>query len=231
VTFERDYLKHADGSCMFEQGETKVLCAANLLDGVPAWRRGKDAGWVTAEYSLLPASTHTRSRREATAGRQGGRTHEIQRLIGRALRAVIDMGGLGGEYTLQIDCDVIQADGGTRTAAITGAFVAAHDAVSRWQDAGKIRALPLAGHVAAVSVGVVDGVALLDLDYGEDSVAEVDLNVVMDGSGRFVEVQGTAESVPFERERLDALLDLAAGGTRQLVQLQEEALREDGSDD
>lgn len=226
VRFERGYLKHSHGSCIVEQGDTRVLCAANMLDGVSRWRRGRDLGWVTAEYSLLPASTHTRTRREAASGGQVGRTHEIQRLIGRALRAVVDMSGLGGEYTLQVDCDVIQADGGTRTAAITGAFVAVHDALSTWQQAGKISSLPIVDHVAAISVGMVDGVMLLDLDYAEDSTAEVDMNIVVDGSGRFVEVQGTAEAAPFTRERLDGLLDLAADGAAQLVDLQRAALAE-----
>ena len=227
VTFTRGYLRHAHGSCLYEQGDTRVLCAANMLDGVGPWRRGKGLGWVTAEYSLLPASTHTRTRREASAGRQGGRTHEIQRLIGRSLRSVIDMRGLGGEYTLQVDCDVIQADGGTRTAAITGAFVAVHDALARWVEAGKIPSIPILEHVAAVSVGMVDGEPMLDLDYSEDSVAEVDMNVVMDGRGRFIEVQGTGESAPFERERLDSLLDLAAEGVSALVEAQKTALADD----
>ena len=218
VRITRRYLKHAHGSCLFELGDTRVLCAASMSDAIAGWRRGSGLGWVTAEYSLLPASTHTRSRRE-TAG-PGGRTHEIQRLIGRSLRSVIDMSGFGGEYTLNVDCDVIQADGGTRTAAITGAYIAAHDALVRWREAGRISELPLVEHVAATSVGMVDGVARLDLDYSEDSVAEVDMNVVMDGRGRFIEVQGTGEKAPFDRDRLDALLDLATAGIGRLVQLQ-----------
>jgi ribonuclease PH len=228
LTFTRAYLKHAQGSCLVEQGDTKVLCAATIQDGVGAWRRGKGLGWVTAEYSLLPASTNTRTRREAATGRVGGRTHEIQRLIGRSLRSVVDMAGLGGEYTVQVDCDVIQADGGTRTAAVTGAFVALHDALSTWIEAGRISSIPVVDHVAAVSVGLVDGEVMLDLDYSEDHVAEVDMNVVMDGRGRFIEVQGTGEAAPFERERLDTMLDLASAGIAQIVAVQKEALGLDG---
>jgi len=227
VTITRRYLKHAHGSCLFELGDTKVLCAATFADTVAGWRRGSGLGWVTAEYSLLPASTHTRTRREVAAGAPSGRTHEIQRLIGRSLRTVIDLGGLGGEFTLNVDCDVIQADGGTRTAAITGAFIAVHDALSTWREAGKIKDLPVLDHVAATSVGVVDGVLCLDLDYNEDSVAEVDMNVVADGKGRFIEVQGTGERAPFDRARLDELLDLAVGGTGRLVELQRRIIAED----
>jgi ribonuclease PH len=227
VHFTRGYLKHAHGSCLVDQGDTRVLCAANILDGVSMWRRGKKLGWVTAEYSLLPASTHTRTRREAASGGQKGRTHEIQRLIGRSLRTIVDMSGMGGEYTLHVDCDVIQADGGTRTAAVTGAFIAVHDAFATWKDAGKISALPVIDHVAAESVGVVDGELLLDLDYSEDSIAEVDMNVIMDGSGRFIEVQGTGEGAPFGRDRLDSLLDLAAAGIAELVELQKTVLAAD----
>lgn len=227
VTITRRYLKHAHGSCLFELGDTKVLCAATFADTVAGWRRGSGLGWVTAEYSLLPASTHTRTRREVAAGAPSGRTHEIQRLIGRSLRTVIDLGGLGGENTLNVDCDVIQADGGTRTAAITGAFIAVHDALSTWRDAGKITDLPVLDHVAATSVGVVDGVVCLDLDYNEDSIAEVDMNVVCDGKGRFIEVQGTGERAPFDRMRLNELLDLAAGGTAHLIDLQRHVLAED----
>lgn len=212
---------------MFELGDTKVLCAASVTDGVASWRKGKGLGWVTAEYALLPASTHTRSRRESTSGGPRGRTHEIQRLIGRSLRSIVDMSGMGGEYTLNVDCDVIQADGGTRTAAVTGAYIAMYDAFSTWRDAGKITDVPLLDHVAATSVGLVDGELLLDLDYGEDSVAEVDMNVVMDGKGRFIEVQGTGERTPFDRARLDQLLDLAAGGIDALVKLQARIAQED----
>lgn len=227
VTITRRYLKHAHGSCLFELGDTKVLCAATFAQTVAGWRRGSGLGWVTAEYSLLPASTHTRTRREVAAGSPSGRTHEIQRLIGRSLRTVIDMGGLGGEYTLNIDCDVIQADGGTRTAAITGAFLAVHDAFSTWRAAGKIAELPILDHVAATSVGMVDGVVCLDLDYSEDSIAEVDMNVVCDGKGRFIEVQGTGERSPFDRARLDELLDVAVQGTARLVALQRKVIAED----
>ncbi len=224
--FELSYLKHAHGSCIVSFGDTKVLCAANIEDGVSHWRRGKGLGWVTAEYSLLPASTHSRTRREVTRGSLGGRTHEIQRLIGRSLRSVIDMAAMGGEYTMTVDCDVLQADGGTRTAAITGAFVAAHEAFSTWREAGKIDTLPLREYIAAVSVGVVDGRAMLDLDYSEDSVAEVDMNVVMDGRERFIEVQGTGEQLPFDRDRLNELLDLAIEGVTEIVAAQRRAVGE-----
>ena len=224
VTITRRYLKHAHGSCLFELGDTKVLCAATFSDTVAGWRRGSGLGWVTAEYSLLPASTHTRTRREVASGAPSGRTHEIQRLIGRSLRTVIDLGGLGGEHTLNVDCDVIQADGGTRPAAITGAFIAVHDALTTRREAGKITDLPVLDYVAATSVGVVDGVVCLDLDYREDSVAEVDMNVVCDGKGRFIEVQGTGERTPFDRDRLNELLDLAAGGITRLVEIQRRVL-------
>ncbi len=226
IRFTRGYLRNAPGSCLFEIGDTVVLCAATVSEQVAQWRRGSGQGWVTAEYSLLPASTHTRTRREVTAGRPSGRTHEIQRLVGRSLRAVTDLGGLGGEYTVNVDCDVIQADGGTRAAAITGGFLALHDALVTWRESGKIRELPLSEHVAAISVGVVDGVPMLDLDYAEDSTAEVDMNVVMDGRGRFVEVQGTAERAPFDRERLNDLVDLASAGISSLVSLQRKAILE-----
>jgi len=218
IRITRHYLKHAMGSCIFEMGDTRVLCAASVDEGVSSWRRGSGQGWLTAEYSMLPASTHTRSRRETMTGPKG-RTHEIQRLIGRALRTVVDMGALG-EVTVNVDCDVIQADGGTRCAAITGAWIAVHDALSVWRDAGKVPALPLLGHVAATSVGLVDGELLLDLDYSEDSVAEVDMNVVMDDRGRFIEVQGTGERTPFERARLDTMLDMAAVGIDRLITVQ-----------
>lgn len=227
VRMTRRYLKHAHGSCLIELGDTRVLCAATMSDSVAGWRRGSGLGWVTAEYSLLPASTHTRTRREVSLGAPGGRTHEIQRLIGRSLRSVIDMGGMGGEFTLNVDCDVIQADGGTRTAAITGAFIAVHDAFSTWRDAGKIKELPILEYLAATSVGMVDGVELLDLDYAEDSNAEIDMNVVVDGRGRFIEVQGTGERTPFDRARLDGLLDLALVGTGRLIELQHRAIAED----
>lgn len=220
VRLTRGYLKHAQGSCLFELGDTIVLCAASISENVAGWRRGSGLGWVTAEYSMLPASTHERRRREVGASGPGGRTHEIQRLIGRSLRTVTDLSGLGGEVTVVIDCDVLQADGGTRTASITGAWIALHDALTTWQEAGKIGSLPLLGRIAAVSVGLVEGVALADLDYSEDSHAEVDMNVVMDDEGRFVEVQGTGEQTPFSHERLDSLLDLASGGIRELLDVQ-----------
>ena len=227
VTITRRYLKHAHGSCLFELGDTKVLCAATFSDTIAGWRRGTGLGWVTAEYSLLPASTHTRTRREVSAGAPSGRTHEIQRLIGRSLRTVVDMGRMGGEVTLNVDCDVIQADGGTRTAAITGAFIAMSDAFETWRTAGRITESPVLDHIAATSVGVVDGVMCLDLDYSEDSIAEVDMNVVCDGRGRFIEVQGTGERTPFDRARLDELLDLAAEGAVRLVEIQKRVLAED----
>lgn len=226
IALTRGYLRHAHGSCLFELGDTKVLCAATFSDTIAAWRRGSGLGWVTAEYSLLPASTHTRTRREVAAGSPSGRTHEIQRLIGRSLRSVIDLGGLGGEYTLNVDCDVIQADGGTRTAAITGAFLAVHDALETWREAGRIKELPMLDYVAATSVGMVDGVACLDLDYAEDSMAEVDMNVVCDGRGRFIEVQGTGERTPFDRAKLNELLDLALQGTGTLIALQQRVIAE-----
>ncbi len=219
VRVTRNYLKHAMGSCIFELGDTRVLCAASVEEGVSTWRRGSGLGWVTAEYSMLPASTHTRSRRETMTGPKG-RTQEIQRLIGRSLRTVVDMSALGGEATVTVDCDVIQADGGTRCAAITGAWLAVHDALTAWRDAGKIATLPLLGQVAATSVGLVDGELLVDLAYEEDSVAEVDMNIVMDGGGRFIEVQGTGEQMPFTRARLDAMLDLASGAIEGLLAIQ-----------
>lgn len=219
VRVSRNYLKHAMGSCIFELGDTRVLCAASVEEGVSQWRRGSGLGWVTAEYSMLPASTHTRSRRETMTGPKG-RTQEIQRLIGRALRSVIDMGALGGEVTVTVDCDVIQADGGTRTAAITGAWLAVHDALSVWREAGKVESIGLLGQIAATSVGLVDGEIMLDLAYSEDSVAEVDMNVVMDDKGRFIEVQGTGEQTPFDRARLDTMLDTASAGIDQLLAIQ-----------
>ncbi|MFA5843265.1 MAG: ribonuclease PH [Coriobacteriia bacterium] len=226
VRLTRGYLKHAAGSCLFELGDTVVLCAATVSDTVAGWRRGSGLGWVTAEYAMLPAATHDRKRREVTQGAPGGRTHEIQRLVGRALRSVVDLGGLGGEVTVTLDCDVIQADGGTRTASITGAFLAMHDSLSAWRDAGRISEMPILEHVAAISAGMVDGECMLDLAYEEDSVAEIDMNVVMDGRGRLVEIQGTGERAPFERARLDELVDLAASGISRLVDIQREVLRE-----
>ncbi len=224
VRVTRHYLKHAMGSVIFELGDTRVLCAASVEEGVSSWRRGSGLGWVTAEYSMLPASTHTRSRRETMTGPKG-RTHEIQRLIGRSLRTVVDMGALG-EHTVTVDCDVIQADGGTRCAAITGAWIAVHDALQSWKDAGKIAELPLLSQVAATSVGLVDGELMLDLAYSEDSVAEVDMNVVMDAQGRFIEVQGTGEQTPFDRARLDSMLDMAGEGISELLRIQKAVVDE-----
>jgi len=218
VSLEPGFSRHAEGSCLVKFGDTHVLCTASVDERVPPWMRNTGRGWVTAEYGMLPRSTHTRTDREAARGRQSGRTQEIQRLIGRSLRAVVDLPTMG-ERQINIDCDVLQADGGTRCAAITGAYVAAHRALDRF---GLSNALT--GSVAAVSVGVVDGVSLLDLDYAEDSSADVDVNVVMTGDGRFVEVQSTAEKVPFDRERLDDLLDLAAVGIEDLQRYQEEAI-------
>jgi ribonuclease PH len=227
VRVTRNYLKHAMGSCIFELGDTRVLCAANIEEGVTGWRRGSGLGWVTAEYAMLPAATHTRSRRESSSGGPKGRTQEIQRLIGRSMRSVVNMSGLGGEVSVTIDCDVLQADGGTRTASINGAYIALHDALSQWQAAGKITSIPLTEQVAATSVGMVDGELLLDLEYTEDSIAEVDMNVVMDARGRFIEVQGTGEQTPFDRARLDGLLDLAIRGIDELVAIQRKVIEED----
>ena len=225
IRFTRNWLDHAEGSVLVEFGRTRVLCAASFTEGVPRWLKGKGTGWVTAEYEMLPRSTNTRSDRESRKGRVGGRTHEISRLIGRSLRAVIDTRELG-ENTLVLDCDVLQADGGTRTAAITGAYVALADAVADARSRGLLGAAarPLTGSIAAVSVGIVDGRPVLDLDYPEDSTAETDMNVVMTGDGRFVEVQGTAEGSAFDRALLDGLLDLATLGCAELTRLQEEAL-------
>jgi len=214
---------HAEGSVLVSFGATKVLCTASVTQGVPRWRKGSGLGWVTGEYAMLPRATTTRSDRESVKGRPGGRTQEISRLVGRSLRAAVDMGGLG-ENTIVIDCDVLQADGGTRTAAITGGYVALADAVA-WLDAkGALAGDPLVGSVAAVSVGVVGGRAVLDLDYSEDVSAETDMNVVMTGDGRFVEVQGTAESEPFDRGLLDDMLSLATLGCTELTALQQAAL-------
>ncbi|MGW0362438.1 ribonuclease PH [Streptomyces sp. NPDC002990] len=225
VTIERGWSKHAEGSVLISFGDTKVFCTASFSEGVPRWRKGSGEGWVTSEYSMLPRSTNTRGDRESVRGKIGGRTHEISRLIGRSLRAVIDYKALG-ENTIVLDCDVLQADGGTRTAAITGAYVALADAVAWGQQKKLIKAgrKPLTGTVAAVSVGIVDGVPLLDLCYEEDVRAETDMNVVCTGDGRFVEVQGTAEGEPFDRKELNALLDLAAGGCADLEAIQLRAL-------
>ena len=225
VTFTREWSEHPEGSVLVEFGRTRVLCTASLTEGVPRWRKGSGLGWVTAEYSMLPRSTHTRSDRESVRGKIGGRTHEISRLIGRALRGVIDLSALG-ENSVVLDCDVLQADGGTRTAAITGAYVALADAVTWAQQQGFVKegVDPFSSSVAAVSVGVVGGQPVLDLCYEEDVTAETDMNVVCTGDGRFIEVQGTAEGVPFDRSELDALLDLALAGCGQLTGLQQEAL-------
>ena len=223
VVITRGFTSHPAGSVLIEFGGTRVMCTASVTEGVPRWRKGSGLGWLTAEYAMLPAATHTRSDREAVKGRVGGRTHEISRLVGRSLRACIDLAALG-ENTIAIDCDVLQADGGTRTAAITGAFVAAHDAFSWMIARGMIAALPVRDFVAAVSVGVYKGVPVLDLDYPEDSACETDMNVVMTAAGRFVEVQGTAEGEPFSREQMDALLGLAGKGIAELVAKQKAAL-------
>ena len=223
IRITRGFTRHAEGSVLIEFGETRVLCTASVEESVPPFLRGKGQGWLTAEYGMLPRSTHTRSPREAAKGKQSGRTQEIQRLIGRSLRAVVDLAALG-ERQIVVDCDVLQADGGTRTAAITGACVAVHDALEGLVRAGKLPANPMRDFVAAVSVGIYQGQPVLDLDYPEDSDCETDMNVVMTGSGGFVEVQGTAEGSPFSRAELDALLDLAGAGIARLVAEQKRAL-------
>ena len=220
VRITRHYTMHAEGSVLIEFGNTQVLCTASVEEKVPPHQRGTGQGWVTAEYGMLPRATHQRSDREAARGKQSGRTQEIQRLIGRSLRAVFDL-SLLGERTIQIDCDVIQADGGTRTAAITGAWVAAHDAVATLLASGKLAATPILGPVAAISVGIVQGQPLLDLEYVEDVGCDTDMNVVMTGAGHFVEVQGTAEGAAFTRAEMDQLLALADQGIAELVQLQQ----------
>lgn len=226
VRFTRHFTRHAEGSVLVEFGDTRVLCTASVEDRVPPHRKGSGAGWVTAEYGMLPRSTHTRSDREAARGKQSGRTQEIQRLIGRSLRTVVDLSALG-ERTIHLDCDVLQADGGTRTAAITGAFVALHDALHWMQTQGRLNAnapLPVRDFVAAISVGIVQGEARLDLDYLEDSNCDTDMNVVMTGQGHFVEIQGTAEAQPFSVDQMQALLQLAHKGTRGLIEAQKSAL-------
>ncbi len=223
VTITRHYTKHAEGSVLVSFGDTKVLCTASVENKVPPHKRGSGEGWVTAEYGMLPRATNTRSDREAAKGKQSGRTQEIQRLIGRSLRSVIDLSRLG-ERTVSLDCDVLQADGGTRTAAITGAFVAAHDAVTWLIAQGALGASPIRDFVAAVSVGMVDGTPRLDLDYVEDSGCDTDMNVVMTGAGGFVEVQGTAEGAPFTRDEMNRMLGLAAQGIQTLVAAQRVAL-------
>ncbi|MGQ0466397.1 MAG: ribonuclease PH [Sporichthyaceae bacterium] len=224
VTITRGWLDHAEGSVLVEFGRTRVLCAASVTEGVPRWRKGSGLGWVTAEYAMLPRATNTRGDRESVKGRIGGRTHEISRLIGRSLRAVIDYKALG-ENTIVLDCDVLQADGGTRTAAITGAYVALADAVSWLRERGSLAgAEPLTGSVAAVSVGVCNGAPVIDLEYVEDVAADTDMNVVCTDTGAFVEVQGTAEGAPFDRALLNDLLDLAVGGCADLTRIQAAAL-------
>jgi ribonuclease PH len=223
IRITRHYTKHAEGSVLIECGHTKVICTASVEEKVPNFLKGKGQGWLTAEYGMLPRSTGTRMDREAAKGKQSGRTQEIQRLIGRSIRAVVDMQKLG-ERTIQIDCDVIQADGGTRTTSITGAFVAVHDAISRLVKDGALKENPIRDHVAAISVGVYKGTPVLDLDYDEDSDCDTDMNVVMTGNGGMVEVQGTAEGVAFTRTELEAMLDLAQKGITQLVTAQKTAL-------
>jgi ribonuclease PH len=225
VRITRHYTKHAEGSVLVEFGDTKVICTASIAESVPSFLRDRGQGWLTAEYGMLPRATHTRSDREAARGKQTGRTQEIQRLIGRALRSVFDLEKLGAR-TLHIDCDVIQADGGTRTASITGAFVAAHDAVAKLLATGRIESSPITDYVAAISVGVYDGLPVLDLDYDEDSQCDTDMNVVMTGAGGFVEIQGTAEGVAFSRDEMNALLDLASDGINTLIAKQKAALEQ-----
>ena len=227
VKLTRSYTRHAEGSVLVEFGETKVICTASVESSVPRFLRGKGQGWVTAEYGMLPRSTGERMAREASRGRQGGRTLEIQRLIGRSLRAAMDLKALG-EHTITVDCDVIQADGGTRTASITGACVALADAVSHLQERGKIKTNPLINMVASVSVGIYQGVPVLDLDYAEDSTAETDMNVVMNSSGGFIEIQGTAEAAPFTEGELQAMMVLAKHGIADLVRVQKMALANPG---
>ena len=224
VVIERHFTKHAEGSVLISCGDTRVLCTASVEERVPPWLRGKGSGWVTAEYGMLPRATGSRNQREASRGKQGGRTLEIQRLIGRSLRAVIDLAAIG-ERSVTLDCDVLQADGGTRTASITGAYVALVDAMDQLFDAGKIKRNPIHGQVAAVSVGMLGSDAVLDLDYAEDSTADTDLNVVMNDGGGLIEIQGTAEGHAFHRHELDAMMGLAEKGIAELVQLQEAALR------
>ncbi len=219
ITFTPDFTMHAEGSVLVAFGNTKVICTASIEDRQPRWLKDEDQGWITAEYGMLPRSTHSRMGREAARGKQGGRTMEIQRLIGRALRASVDLKKLGPR-TVTLDCDVIQADGGTRTASISGAFVALSQALGGLRQTGELDADPIIGNVASVSVGIYDGVPVLDLDYAEDSSAETDMNVVMDDQGRFIEVQGTAEGVPFSRDEMQAMLDLAHAGISEIIAAQ-----------
>lgn len=223
VSFERGVMRHAEGSCLVKFGDTHVLVSATLEERLPPWLKGQGRGWVTAEYSMLPRATHDRTRRESTTGKQSGRTQEIQRLIGRSLRSVTDLVAMG-EKQITIDCDVLQADGGTRTAAITGAWIALHDCLSWMKSRSMIKEMPLKQHLAAVSCGIYEGTPVLDLDYAEDSVAETDANFVMTGTGGIVEIQGTAEKTPFTQEELLSLLSLARSGVDQLVSLQKLAI-------
>ena len=223
VKITRNFTRHAEGSVLIEMGDTRVLCTASVEESLPPFLRGKGQGWVTAEYGMLPRSTHTRSAREAAKGKQTGRTQEIQRLIGRSLRAVTDLKALG-ERQITLDCDVLQADGGTRCASITGAWIALYEACEKLVQAGKLAANPVKDHVAAISVGIFEGSTVLDLDYPEDSNCDTDMNVIMTGKGGIVEVQGTAEGEPFSREQMNVLMDLAEMGIRQLVAAQESAL-------
>jgi ribonuclease PH len=223
IRFTRGWLSRAEGSVLVEYGDTRVLVAASVTEGVPRWRKGSGEGWVTSEYAMLPRATNTRSERESVKGKIGGRTHEISRLIGRSLRAVIDYSALG-ENTIVLDCDVLQADGGTRTASITGAYIALADAVTWLRDRNLLTGEPLTASVAAVSVGILGGTPMLDLCYAEDSGADTDMNVVMSGAGEFIELQGTAEKTPFDRATLNTLLDLAAVGCARLTELQQRAL-------
>ena len=227
VKIQRNFLETAEGSVLISMGNTKVICTASIEDKVPPFLKDKKKGWVTAEYSMLPRATQTRTYREASSGKVSGRTHEIQRLIGRALRSVVDLSGLG-ERTIWIDCDVLQADGGTRTASITGAFICLADALKYAIRNGLIERTPLKDYLAAISVGVVHGEPMIDLCYHEDSSAEVDMNVVMTGSGQFVEIQGTAEGLPFSRDALDSLLNLASEGINDLIQIQRNLIEGDG---
>lgn len=225
ISFERNWLNQAEGSVLVSFGNTKVLCVASFTPGVPRWLVGSGKGWVTSEYSMLPRATHTRSERESVKGKLGGRTQEISRLVGRSLRSIVDLTALG-ENTIVLDCDVLQADGGTRTAAITGAYVALVDALNWAKEKGHIKSLPLIGSVSAVSVGIIDGSPMLDLCYEEDVSAETDMNIVCTGDGNFVEVQGTAEGKPFNRKLLDQLLTLGANGCSELSSLQQAALNQ-----
>jgi len=224
IKITRRYTKHAAGSTLIEMGDTKVLCTASVDNRTPPWLKGTGSGWVTAEYGMLPGSTHSRVRREAAAGKQSGRTQEIQRLIGRSLRAAIDLDALG-ERTVTVDCDVLQADGGTRTASITGAFVALSDAMQQLLDEDKIKRNPLHGMIAAISVGIFEGQAVLDLDYAEDSSAETDMNIVMNEAGGFIEIQGTAEGHAFRDDELEQMLSLGRGGIKDLIAAQTAALK------